>query len=787
MRALDRKLLRDLWRIKSQGLAIALVIASGVAMCIMMLVCFESLRATQQTYYQRYRFADVFAGLKRAPLSLAERIAAIPGVERVATRVVFDVTLDIEGLSEPATGRLISIPVPHRETLDDVAVLSGRYPEPGRPDEVLVSQGFALARAAGPGDTVAAVVNGRRRELEIVGVALSPEYVYTIRPGDLMPDDSRFALFWMDERALAAAFDMEGGFNDVTLKLAPGAEEREVIASLDRLLEPYGGLGAVPRSLQVSHWWLEDQLRQLKDMGLIVPIIFLAVAAFLLSVVMSRIVTVQRPQIAALKALGYSNYEIARHYALSAVAVALLGVAIGVAAGSWLATGMMGIMNEFFRFPFLVYRFSPTVLLGAALVSLAAALLGSASAVRRAVSLPPAEAMRPEPPASYSRTWLERAGLTSWLSQPARMVLRNLRRRPGRALTSIAGIAASASILIVGLFMIGAMDEMLDVQFNVVQRQDLTVTFVQPVSGRALHEIERLPGVMASESMRSVPVRLRHGHRSRQAAITGLAAGSRLQRVIDSSEAPVDLPPEGIVLSATLAEKLEIEAGDDLTVEVLEGARPVRKVRVTALVDEYMGMSVYMEIGALRRLMGEGESLSGAFLEVDPARAEELYDRLKALPRVAGVAVRSAMIESFDKSVKQFIGSTIFFNVLFAAIIAFGVVYNTARISLSERARELASLRVLGFTRAEISSILLGELALLTLLAVPVGLVLGYGFAALAVTAWETEIYRIPLVVSSQVYAASAITVIVAATVSALVVRRRLDRLNLVEALKTRE
>ena len=280
MRPLDRKLIRDTWALKGQALAISLVIGAGVAMFIMYLSTFASLRLTQNTYYDRYRFADVFAGLTRAPLYLRDRIAGIPGVARVDTRVVVDVTLDVPGLIEPASGRLIGIPIPREPMLNDLFLRRGRYPDPGHSDEVIVSEAFAISRELGPGDALGAVINGRRRDLEIVGVALSPEYIYSIRPGELIPDDSRFGIFWMDGRSLAAAFDMEGGFNHVAVKLLPGASEDDVIARLDRLIAVYGGLGAIPRSLQTSHWYLDNELRQLQSVGLILPIVFLAVAVF---------------------------------------------------------------------------------------------------------------------------------------------------------------------------------------------------------------------------------------------------------------------------------------------------------------------------------------------------------------------------------------------------------------------------------------------------------------------------------------------------------------------------
>ncbi len=787
MRAIHRKLFRDLLLIKGQVIAIAMVIAVGVTMFIAYFSTFDSLRSTQQAYYERFRLAQVFANLKRAPNGLADRMAEIPGVASVQTRVVADVTLDVEGMLEPVTGRLIAVPEQRQAMLNDVLIRQGRYIDGSRADEVLVIEGFAEAHGLGPGDSLQAVINGRKRRLEIAGIALSPEYVYTIRPGDMMPDASRFGVLWMGQRALATAFDMEGGFNDVSLRLTPGAQEQEVIAGVDRLLQPYGGLGAIPRALQTSNWYLDNELNQLQGFGLFVPMIFLGVAAFLLNVVLTRIVSVQREQIAALKALGYSNLELGWHYTLWSLTVVVLGVVIGFFGGQYMGRGMVSMYNDFFEFPFLYFHLPSKVVLGAIGISGLAALAGAWGAVRQAVSLPPAEAMRPEPPARFHRSLVERLGLSRWLSAPARIVFRNLERRPLRTLASVVGIAFSGALLIIGLFFLDSIDELLDMQFNVSQRQDVTVNFVEPRSSAALHEINRLPGVILGEASRSVPVRLRSGHRYRQTAVLGLHNDDQLTRVVDISHRRLHLPPEGLVMSSKLAEILDVGKGSVVTLEVLEGARPVRQTVVADLVEEYLGTSVYMNAEALHRLMREGNNLTGATLQVDRRDAERLYQVLKNIPAVASVSLQSAAVEAFNKQMDEMMGVFIFFNILFASIIAIGVVYNSARIILSERSHELASMRVLGFSRAEISSILLGELAAITLLAVPLGLFLGYALAALMVTAFDTELYRFPLIISSQTYALSALIVLLSAALSGLLVRRRLDHLDLVEVLKTKE
>src|SRR5436190_9831542 len=348
LRMLDRKLLRDLWVMRAQAAAIAAVMAAGVTMFVAYFSTFDSLQRARAAYYEQARFADVFASVKRAPARMEARLAAIPGVHAVSTRVVADVTFDVSGMPDPATGRLISIPERGQPLLNDVFLRRGRWIDADRPDEVLASEMFCESHGLEPGDHVGAIINGRRRELTIVGVALSPEYVYTIAPGQMFPDNRRFGIFWMNRRSLASAFNMEGAFNDVAVAVNGEVSDSDVIASVDRLLEPYGARGAVPRSLQISHWTLDNELTQLQTFGLLIPGIFLGVAAFVLHIALTRALALQRPQIAALKALGYSNAAVGWHYVKWALVVAAVAAVTGLAVGAWLGSTFVGIYNAFF-------------------------------------------------------------------------------------------------------------------------------------------------------------------------------------------------------------------------------------------------------------------------------------------------------------------------------------------------------------------------------------------------------------------------------------------------------
>ncbi|HVY92704.1 MAG TPA: ABC transporter permease [Bryobacteraceae bacterium] len=787
MSSLHRKLLRDLIHLRGQILAVTLVLMCGIATYVCMRSAYVSLEDARSSYYSEQRFGDVFAHVKRAPESLVPSLAAIPGVAAVQTRVVTDVILDVPGLDEPATGRLISIPERRSPMLNDLFLREGRYIEPGRDGEVLISEAFAGANRLRVGDTLQAVMNGRWEQLHIVGIALSPEYIYEIQPSEIFPDNRRFGVLWMSRDILGPAFNMKGAFNDLSISLTRDADEQEVIARLDRILDRYGGLGSYGRSDQLSWRFLNDELGELRAYGLILPGLFLGVVAFLVNILLSRLVGTQRGQIAVLKAFGYRDLEIGGHYLELALVAIVLGAAAGIGVGLWLSAELMTAYTRYFHFPLLRLKVDMRLILVAVGISAGSACLGAISGVRRALALTPADAMRPEAPGIFRPGMLERIGLRSLLAPTTRMIVRNLDRRRWRASFAILAVALAVAILVAGRYSIDAINRLVAVQFHAVQREDVMIVFQETRPERARYELEALAGVMRVEPYREIPVRMRFGNHSRRVAVLGLEPNGQLRRLVDDRLRPVDLPPDGLVLTTKLAEILSAKAGDWLTLEVLEGARPVRRVPIAALVDEPVGLGAYMRASAVHRLMRESDTISGAYLQVDAAAAPKLYSTLKRMPSISGVAVREAALASFWKTFGDSIWISTAFLVAFATVIAFGIVYNGARIALSERGNELACLRVLGFTRTEISGILLGEQGILTAAAIAPGFVLGFGLSALLARFFSRELFRLPLVVNAATYVFAALVIAGAALFSGLMVVQRLRHMDLTEVLKSRE
>jgi len=786
MRALDIKLFRDLWGVRGQVIAISLVLGAGIATYVMAASTLESLLATQRRMYLEFRFPDVFSGLKRAPAGVADRLAAIRGVAAVETRVVAPANIELAGYSQPVSGQIVSLPE-HEPVFNLLHLHSGRLPERGRDMEAVVSDGFAKAHKLQPGFTLGVTINGRRRTLTVVGVVSTPEFIYQLAPGSIVPDFKTFCILWMNQAPLEGAYNMTGAFNQLAASLETGTREDDVIAAIDEILRPYGGLGAHGRRDQVSHRYLTEEFKQLTQMATLFPAIFLSVAAFLLNVVVGRLMATQRGQIAILKAFGYTTSAVATHFLKFTVVIILIGLAVGVGGGTWLGRGLANLYMDVYRFPYLDYALQLRVVGISLLVSLAAAGAGTLFAVLRAAGESPAVAMQPATPGSYRLSILERVGLGRWLSQPTRMIFRNIERRPVKSLLSIAGVAMSTGILILGGFWGDAVDYMVFAQLRRAQLDDLTVTFIGPISRRAMYSLTSLPGVTYAEPTRSVPVRLRYEQRTYRTSLQGIEPDGMLRRLLDTNLKPVPIPEHGVLLTDHLAKILNVRPGDLLTVELLEGSRAVRQIVVTDVVSEFIGVFAYMRRDSLNRFLREGDSASGAYLAADMNQSQEIYRLLKEMPAVAGTSARSQVLTSFYETLAQQMLTFAFFNTLLASTIAIGVVYNTVRIALSERSRELASLRVLGYTRSEVSYILLGELAILVFVAIPAGLVVGRSLAVVMASSAQTELFRVPLIIEPSTYALAALVIAVATVLSAITVGRRINRLDLVEVLKARE
>ncbi|MGB3245060.1 MAG: FtsX-like permease family protein [Sulfitobacter sp.] len=787
MHALDIKLLRDFKRLWIQAIAIALVLACGVAILLTSVGMYKALSETRLAYYERNRFADVFAHTTRAPLSLMQEIARIDGVMNVEARISGDAILDIPGRTKTAVGKILSYPEASDPVLNVPLLVKGRFPDPLSTQEIVVNAPFAQANGFELGDSFSANLRGQKRRLIIVGTVLSPEFVYTIGPGALMPDNAAFGIIWMPERAAAAAFDMTGAFNDVSLTIASGMASAPAIDAVDTLLEPFGGFGAYDRTTQQSDAFLDAEIKQLKGMAAILPPIFFAISGFLVSMVMSRIITLERGEIGLLKAIGYSNTEICLHYLMLAALIAVVGVLVGWLAGTLLARTMAAQYANFFDFPFVIFRVSYWIYAASGLAGLLTTSLGAAQAALKAARLAPAIAMQPPAPPRFKRSFVDDVMARMRLAQSTVMILRSLLRWPIRSFLTSLGLALAVASVIAATFINDALGEIVDLAFYQTNRQDAMLLFAEDVPEAALEDVRNLPGVLQAESQQFHAAVLHNGHLSKRVAVESRRPGNDLSRVLDADGKQLDVPAGGIVLSDRLADHLDVQSGESIDIEFLSGRRETFSVTVTDLVELHFGLGAYMDFEYMNAIFRQAPRVSTVNITLDERQSAALHAAIKDTPRISGIVEMNENRRSFEDTIEQNIVVMNTIYIVVAVLITIGVTYNAARIQLSERARELASLRILGFGRGEVSYILVGEMMLIAVAAQPMGWLIGAGIARLMTSAFTSDLYSIPLVLKPATFTLASLIVLSAAFASVMIVRRRLDRLDLVSVMKTRE
>lgn len=785
--SLTKKSLRDIWNMRAQVIAISLVIMSGVAVYIMSLSTLQSLQLTRKIYYQTQHFADLFVGLKRAPIKELDNIKSINGVQTVDGRIVAGINVEVAGFHDPIQGKLISLDEHQATSLNQPYLSKGRLLSSHREEEILISDAFAKAHQLNLQDQVDIIINGKKRAFTIVGIALSPEYIYQIAPGAIFPDYKRYAIVWMGQRAFEHAYDMKGAFNDVSITLLPETTPKQVIQEVDLILKPYGGLGAFKRADQLSHKFLEEEFKQLKNMAIMFPIIFFGVAGFLLNLVMMRLIQTEREQIAILKAFGYSNFQVTMLYVKMVLMIVLLGVLLGVGVGAWMGKGLSEIYTDFYKFPYLIYHLDVQVVVSAISICFSVALMGALFAIKDAYQLMPAEGMRPAPPGDFKQSKLERLIGASKVAYFTRMIYRNIERRPVKSLMTMIGIAFAGGILMVGNFQQGSIDHMMDVHFHLNQKEDIQVAFNDIVSHRALYSLTSLEGVRHVEGQRSVPVRLKYEQNEYLTSIRAVAPNQQLRQILDLSLNPITIPKDGIVLNDYFRAVLGVDVGDSIIVEVLEGKKATQDIEVVGFIQEYMGLGAYTSFERLYDLLQEGPSLNGAVMSIEPAKKSIVFEKLKKMPAISGITFRDNAIKNFYDTLGETILVFTFFISIFGGTLAFGLIFNNAIISLAEKNRELATLRVIGLTETEVTYILLGELAILTLIAIPFGFLIGTVLCKILSVNLQSELYRVPLILKKNAYAYSGFIVIAASLFSSFFLYRRVKKLDMIATLKAQE
>lgn len=795
MFVLAKKLLRTIRTTRGQFLAVSVVVLVGITVYISMSTVSYNMSRSRDIFYSDNNFADYYFQVIKAPEGVIKQVESVPGVSRATGRIQKDVPV-IGKNGERATARLTSYPLPMNTEVNRLQLLSGRlfdkYPE-GGDAEVLLDPQYASANRLSPGDTVTVVAEGRQVLLTVTGTATAPEFIYPMKDtASLIPEPGNFGIFMVPHNQVQQILNLSGQINQVVIKLSPGVDEKVVAEQIDGILEPYGRLASYPRKQQLSDAVLSGELDQLRMMSRFLPSIFLGIAALIEFVMLGRMVKSQRSQIGTMKAIGYNNFQIMWHYTSYALLVGMLGALLGSIAGVMLASSLSLLYAQFFNLPEVVSGASGQSLLYGFALSLSAGAVAGLTASRGVLNVQPAESMQPEAPKGSGNIFLE-----SWawfwrrLDTAWKMGLRTIMRNRLRSAITLLGVVFATGMMIVAFFFQDTVNVMIDEYFT--QKYDYFVRFNGPVREPALLDITRLDGVTRAEPVFEVPVKLHFEGRSQEELLIGLPHDTKMQRLASETGSPLQLPDSGLLISSSTARKLQARVGDEVQVETLLPLGPTRRstVRIMGVNQQFVGGMSYLTLAEANRIMHDNRLISGAMLKIDMGRASLVEAELNDMTGVSSILSRRAEMESFTSQM-DYMYFFVAIMVSFAILLGFAIVYNASIISFAERRRELASLRVMGFTVQEVSGLLLKENLLQTLLGVALGLPFGRLLADYYIQAMMTSsdlysTYTFKLVIYPTTYFLSALGGVFFIMAAYRLAVRGVKTLDLVEVLKTRD
>lgn len=782
MRVLWRKLSRELWQRKGSLLALVAIVTIGEG-CLTGLACtYFDMDLARERFYRENRLAHFSVEFKRAPLAVVDELRGLPNVAQLEARITLPVRVEWQG--DLLSGTIHSLPAGHQPLNNALSLTQGGWFD-GESPQTILNEAFGRAHSLGPGSRLRVLLQGQEQGLAVVGRARSPEYVYVISPGSgVVPDPGRTPVLYAPFDYLQQQGDLEGACNQVLGTVVDRRQLQNTLTLLQEHLQPYGLLQATVDSEQSSVQVLAGELQGLKVSSTMLPAICLAVAALVLNVVLSRMVAQQRVVIGTLRAVGYTSWQVARHYLTVGLCIGGTGALCGLAMGVWLERVMVALYTTFYELPTIQVGFYPQVLVLGLLICLGFACLGSLGGVRSVLRLEPAESMRPAPPEIGGSVLLERWGwLWRRLSFSSKMVVRTLLRNPFRCLVTAFG-SAMATALMVEAFCLGDSIKFLnDYEFRRTSHQDVTVSLREPRHWQSLGELAGLKGVEAVEGQLNVACDLTLGSRSRRVSLTGLAAGAQLYTPLDQRGHPVRPPDQGLVLSTRAATVLHAQVGDVVRLRPLVGERRESDCLVTQIVDTYLGMGAYCDLDYLSRLIGEERAASSVLLRTSGPLESQMAPR----PWIVGLNWRLASYVKMRATLDQSLGTSLGILSTFAALLSFGSVLNLALVSLSERSREVGTFRVLGLTPPEVARIFVTESYLLNGLGILAGLPLGALLVNAITRNYDTDFFRFPTLVPLHRVGLTVFLMLLFISLAQLVVLRMVRGWPWLEALKVRE
>jgi len=789
MSILGRKLGHFIRRNLGQFLAATAVVMVGIMVYVSMNTAYYNLSQSQSMFYKENNFADYYLQVVKAPEAVVKQIETVAGVKRVTGRIQKDLAI-FKPNNERATARLVSYSLPMDNELNRITLNKGRLfasAQNGSYVETVVDPQFAPANNLNWGDTVTVIVGGRERLLTIVGSASSPEFIYPIKDtANILPDPLNFGIFMVENRQAQQMLDMSGQINQVLLEFSPGADQNQVVKNVEEILKPYGVVASYARKYQISHAVLQGKLDGIASVALYLPLMFLAIAAGIQMIILRRMIKIQRTQIGVMKALGYNNFQIMLHYTIYALAVSILGAAVGIVLGIYMAGGISELFAQYFNLPGGLKSYDLGTISNGLLLSLGIGIVAGIAGSQGVLRIQPAESMRPEPPPLTGKSLLEKyPGLWNRLTPAWKMTWRNIGRNRGRFLVTMFGVIFAVSLLIIAFFYNDVVDYMMQKFFYEGETYDITARFDSLINENELTNLIRLEGVRKTEAFLEMPVKISFHDRSADEVLLAYPLDLSMKKLQDASGQLIKVPADGIVINQRTADKLGIKVGDQVEVETRLPIGPIHTDKLTIVGDtqQLFGGGSYISLERANRILQESHLVSGVMLDVEAGQEAVVEEQLKKMLGIASVTDREKEIQNFNESLGVVV-SFVSIMVFFAILLGFAIIYNASVINFAERRRELASLRVIGFTIGEISSLLLKENMILLIC----GIVLGMPFGRFLVTSYvrsaSTDQFSLPVVIYPTTYLFSAIGGIIFVMVAHRFAVREIKNLDMVATLK---
>lgn len=781
MKKLDVRLLRMVKHSKGQFISVTTIVA--VALCIYVLFSITSVNINNAVdqYYSDTSINDLVIELMRIPQAAVDDLKSIDGISDAQGRVSVDVPLQVTDKDEKVNIRVVSLPK-NGGVINKLYTIKGNKAELGE-DNVIVLEQFANARNINIDEVITPYINGRTYNLKVSGVAASSEYIYLMEnEQSLLPALDKFGVVYVTESFAQSVFGYRGSYNEVLIKLREQKNIEDIIDIVEKRLDKYGLKRITKLEDQLSNNVLTQKVDGIQMMSSILPVMFLMVAAIIISIMLSRIVSNDRMAIGVLKALGYSNFNILFHYTKYALSIGLAGSVTGIAGGVLLSKPMSEVFVSYFNIPLSGIKLQHSYIVNAILLTSLFCIGSGLFGARGVIKIMPADSMRPEAPKSGKRILMERITFL-WRHIPFswKMVIRNILRNKRRFSFLVLGLALAYGINVVPLYMMNTMVSMFELQFGEYQKMDYTINFVRPLHEGVITDLSHLIKSGRIEPRLEYPFELVNGWRKNTVGIIGVPQQTAFYKFVDKDSNVVKLPNNGIFITEAVAKSLNVKEGETIIVKSFLPGKEDVSLQVAGIVKQYLGANAYMNIEEMRALLLERQMITG----VSVASKDNLKEKLKDVRNISTVSSVGDMKQSFVEYLDT-MNLAIGLYMLFGGILGFALIYNATIISISERKMEFASLRIMGFEKKDVYGMISKENLIMALIAIIVGVPLGLGMINGMADSFSSEMITFPVIFSPKFFIQAAAATIIFAIVAQLATLRKIYNLNFIDALKSR-